>query len=453
MPAVPLNPAHIAAADPTAILSVAPQILRHLSSGDLLSHDNVYRKHCVRRLKKCFGKRRPGVTRPRPRRKHLVEYIAASVIAHSFDGWSYFSRALAAELSGDSEAARHLAYFAELRAAMAVLAKHGIGVFSNIHVVVTSPSTCYAVRNEGTTHRFVWRAFDQLVDHSSGQDILLSSITPEGVPLSDWLSHVHHGYKQFATSLMRRLGFDLSRLAADREARNRASYRPTTFVVQNNRSIDSIVDDVLRFWQLCAPGISRGFPSLDRHILAYALRTLDSGWRGGASSTHYAKKLTPLLQNTLRTSVSPALLAVWTDVIRDGRDSQGSTLIGDAFGTVSVFHRNHAKQVLARAVLLLRVATGCSSDLLNTAGTSIVAGFTAWSSRPEVRRRLWAPSSPPNVYGDLWPPIEDAVDATRECFKGSAAPPQDHYALEAVLARETSILSTAERAFLWGVCP
>ena len=453
MPATAAVSAHIAAADPTAITSVASQLLSNSISGDLLSPNNPYRRHCVSRLEKCFGGPRRRVPGLRTHKKHLTEYIAASVIAHAFDGWSYFSRALAAEMSGDSEAARHLAYFAELRAAMAILARHGVGVFSSIHIVITGPSECYAVRDQGPTHKFVWNAFDELVDHPSGQGILLSAVAPEGVPLSDWLVHVHQGYKQFATTLMRRLGFDLERLAADKHARNRASYRPTTFVVQSSRSIDGIVDDVLRFWELCAPGAVGGFPILDRHILAYSLRKLDFGWRGGASPDHYARKLVPLMHSALRIPVSPALVAIWTDVVKAGSTAQGSELIRDAFGTVGVFHRNYAKQMLARTVLLLRIATGCSAVLLNAAGPGAATGLTAWSSRPEVRRRLWHPSSPPQSYGDLWPPIEDAVDATRRQFDGDQNIPQDHYELEATLARETSVLSTAERAFLWGVRP
>ena len=453
MPATATVSAHIARADPTAISGLASQVLSNSKSGDLLSPENRYRRHCVSRLEKCFGRpsrRLPGL---RTRKEHLTEYIAASVIAHAFDGWSYFSRALAAEMSGDSDAARHLAYFAELRAAMAILARHGVGVFSDIHIVVTGPRECYPVRGQGGTHKFVWDAFDELVDHPSGQEILLFAVAPEGVPLADWLVHVHQGYKQFATTLMRRLGLDLQRLAADREARNRASYRPTTFVVQNHRSIDGIVDDVLRFWELCAPGAAGGFPVLDRHILAYSLRSLDFGWRGGASSEHYSRKLVPLLQSALRIPVSPALVEVWTDVIKAGRTAQGSELIRDAFGRVGVFHRDYAKQVLARAVLLLRIATGCSAILLNTAGPGLATALSAWSARHQVRRRLWSPSNPPQSYGDLWPPIEDAVDATRRQFGGGQNAPQDHYDLETTLARETSLLSTAERAFLWGVCP
>ncbi len=58
----------------------------------------------------------------------IIEVIAVRGPLHAIDGWSYFSRSLSALLSGDPHAARHLAYYAELRASLSILASTGIGV-------------------------------------------------------------------------------------------------------------------------------------------------------------------------------------------------------------------------------------------------------------------------------------------------------------------------------------
>lgn len=73
--------------------------------------------------------------------KHLSQYIAASSLLHATDGWSYLGRSLLSLLRGDPHRCRHLAYYAELRAAMSLLATEGIGVFRNRHFVINGPNS------------------------------------------------------------------------------------------------------------------------------------------------------------------------------------------------------------------------------------------------------------------------------------------------------------------------
>ncbi len=69
-------------------------------------------------------------------KRQMAQYVAASVILHCNDGWSYLGRSLSALLRGDPHRARHLAYYAELRGAMSLLASNGIGVFNKQHFVI-----------------------------------------------------------------------------------------------------------------------------------------------------------------------------------------------------------------------------------------------------------------------------------------------------------------------------
>src|SRR4051812_31586529 len=60
-----------------------------------------------------------------PKGRNLGQYVAASAPLHALDGWAYVARSLDAAFMGDPDAARHLAYYAELRAALALLAAAG----------------------------------------------------------------------------------------------------------------------------------------------------------------------------------------------------------------------------------------------------------------------------------------------------------------------------------------
>ena len=68
--------------------------------------------------------------------QQLIEAVAAAAPNHCIDGWSYVSRAMSALLAGDLHAARHLSYYAELRAGLSLLGSLGIGIFNGINFVV-----------------------------------------------------------------------------------------------------------------------------------------------------------------------------------------------------------------------------------------------------------------------------------------------------------------------------
>ena len=104
----------------------------------------------------------------------------------------------------------------------------------------------------------------------------------------------------------------------------------------------------------------------------------------------------------------------------------------------------HSKQVLARATLLLRVATGSSADLLKEAGSTVKEALEFWWSSVAVRRRLWSDDDTPSSFTDLWQDIEEALSLSEQW-------PQDYYTLWSDHAQEAATLVTTERVFLWGL--
>ena len=69
---------------------------------------------------------------------HFVEACAVSGPNHCVDGWSYAARSISALLAGDLHATRHLAYYAQLRAALSILAGLGVGIFNKINFIVNA---------------------------------------------------------------------------------------------------------------------------------------------------------------------------------------------------------------------------------------------------------------------------------------------------------------------------
>ena len=107
----------VAAADRQPIVDSLESLQRHWERGRWLGTKQPLRAGHVEAGE---GRRRRDTTKP-----DLTEYIGASTLGHCFDGWSYLGRATEAELAGDPGSARHLGYYAELRAAMSLLGRRG----------------------------------------------------------------------------------------------------------------------------------------------------------------------------------------------------------------------------------------------------------------------------------------------------------------------------------------
>ena len=249
----------------SAICDAMSRLKKYWSTKLWLSDYNPYRRNTIEKIKKDQDNKKIF------NHRQLSEYIAASAIVHCFDGWSYLGRALEAEMSGDPDAARHLGYYAELRAAMSVLAGNGIGVFDRKHIIVIAPQKCLLVPKQISTHIFAWEALKAWAISQKGHDTLFQVIRPGGLPLQDWLDQFSSGHSFIASEWLQQWGLDLSRLTKDRDARNLASYRPTVFTSPGPQPIGNTMEAILRFWEICEPGAFGGFPVLDLHLLRRSL--------------------------------------------------------------------------------------------------------------------------------------------------------------------------------------
>lgn len=437
----------IPTASRSAIRNVIPRLQKHWESSpsSWFSHENPYRKDVVPKIKEALEQGKELV------HSHLSEYVAASAVTHCFDGWSYLGRALEAEMAGDPDAARHLGYYAELRAAMSLLASEGIGVFNNQHIIVTEAGRCEPHTGIGT-HEFAWEALKIWALSPKASDTFFRIIKPSSLPLRDWLKQFSGGANFIANKWLEQWWLDLSRFADDRSARNLASYRPTVFVSAGPKSIDETMESIWQFWEICDPKASGGFPVLDKHLLRISLELIFKNKHEQSprrARPRYKGEIQKMLDSLHPTGNLPDY---WMRFLNYEIEEKTPGIISDANGTDDPFHLNHSKQVLARATLLLRVATGSAADLLEEAGNDFRTSLKFWWHSPSIRRRLWAKSHPPSSFQDLWGDIHDAMDATRQWVESNGNGGSTcHYNFWATRALEASRLATAERAFLWGI--
>ena len=435
---------HLAAASSSSIRDIMPRLNRWWKKGYWLSKRNVYRAHAVARVT------RDSSDGHSLKSSDLGEYVAASTVIHCFDGWSFLGRALEAEMAGDPDAARHLGYYAELRAAMSVLASGGIGVFGRRHVVVTATQQCNAIRG-GSTHEFAWDALKIWANLPAGREAVLGSVKPGGISLSEWLRQSSLSSNFVATDWLRRWGLDLSRIASDRHARNLSSYRPTALTSPGPRAVGETMKSVLHFWEMCDPSHSGGFPVLDQYLLRRSLDLIvRSARRGRQASMKNVEWHNKIIEDML-SGVTPAPpVDNWRSFLAFENLADVPQIIKDAGDKVDANHRDHSKQVLARATLLLRIATGCSGNLLREAEPGFPGDLSFWRSSASIRRRLWLQSNPVSSSVDLWQDIDDASSSVTD-WLAQNGPSACHRWFWDDNALWASRLATAERVFLWGV--
>lgn len=220
----------------------------------------------------------------------LIEYISASAPAHLIDGWSYLARATDAILRGDLNAAIHFSYYAELRAAMSLLACEGIGVFNQKHPIIdqggvsTSPiryitdkwnkTTKKFSSQRAGTHKVVWPLLHHWGSLKRAADLIEELVAPDGYTLRQWLNAlgVPTPTKAISKQWLTAWGTDLTRLNEDHDSRNMASYRPSEFRLAPAPTAPHAIEFVSDLWKLFEPTIGGRFPQLEKELLKRVVR-------------------------------------------------------------------------------------------------------------------------------------------------------------------------------------
>ena len=384
----------------------------------------------------------------------MAEYVALSAIQHAFDGWAYWGRAVAAEVSGDSNIASHLGYYAELRAAKAILASEGIGLSSNRVAVVDGSRRCDVKREQGSSHQLLWQVIEAW-SNGNADGVVFGLLKPFGHSIADWLQHFPGSYRPVAEDWLRAWGLDLQALATDGSRRNVASYDPSGFPLTMREKSATTLDHLTRLWQSCEPTGTGVSLTLDRLVLRATLETV---FRTSHPYGRSAKQAPKQYREKVRHAVESLALGGPSRLGRANRQEailsfldprevpEGMDIFEIARRTSDARTKTHVSEVLSRAVLLLRLATACAHDLLTEFGSDPRAVTKFWWDSRHVRRGLWPSGHTLDSFSDLWDEADEALDTLRQQQNGIST-----FKLRSLdCASSIATLATAERIFLWG---
>ena len=153
----------------------------------------------------------------------LAEYMSISAPTHALDGWSLLGRSVNCLLKGDPYSAMHLAYYAELRATIAILASEGIGIFDRFHCIVDGTGNCLriVVKENGTNkklfnHQCAWAVFEWWADDNRSVDLLRRVIKPDRRDLGTWLdanTKSQYALQPIGTKWLKSWGLDIKQFS------------------------------------------------------------------------------------------------------------------------------------------------------------------------------------------------------------------------------------------------
>jgi len=300
---------------------------------------------------------------------NLAEYLAIAAPTHWADGWSYLSRALNSYFVGDAHSAWHFAYYAELRAAQSILSASGCGAFNRWNCILDNLGHIHTFGKE-QTHDIVWQALEGLTDLSAGASSDIAKATSVfGHALPNIVQFAYPGISVATTSSnwIHEWMFDLTTSAADKGFRNRCSYDPH-IVTPHRSDLSGVVDTVVSIWVALQPVPGATFMELDKQLIQVALEK-------AARDSLILKGQTPC-----DGSVIAELKNAYARIISSAPTFQSVPENFIARANVQHSILTHARNasptpdtpqpVIARATLLLRIATGVTQNLLKDAGQS-----------------------------------------------------------------------------------
>lgn len=435
-------------ASPQAVAGAAGEVLRYyLPNRRWIGARNRYQTSILKRLSDALDK---GSKAPDPR--PFAQYLAASSFHHCADGWSFFGRALTAQLAGDAEAARHLGYYAELRAAVGILATHGIGVFNGVHVVVATGPEARLVKGPGT-HVMTWLTLPYWARTHAATATVASMVSPHGVPLDRWAAALPGAgaWRPVAEEWLATWGLDLEALALDRDSRNESSYQPSRISGRRSISAEAAAEFAVEAWTLLEPaGPSDPFSILDLQLLRRALETafVSAGGKLDTSlSSPWGRAVDKAIGDALGDPKPPGI----RDFLlrRESATRSDSPIFGHAGETRSFADSEHHLGVLSRALLLLRVCSGCVAQMCAYSGVA-ATDVQFWIEGLARDRGLWPASTPPDpltlLYDDVAAGVDDLRTLTTSGPKITSYHDMRTRASDALLS-----VAGCERVALWSI--
>lgn len=343
-----------------------------------------------------------GIKNPSIDGDKLAEYIAASIPLHVADGWSYLARAFDSIKTGDRNTAVHLAYYAELRAAMSLLASEGVGVFNRRHVAIGPACTPTMWRsNARGTHVDTWKLLGSWADDPIRVNTILTAIEVESWTIDEWFDAANIGsFAKYsvAREWLTAWSIDLKYFSRDREFRNHVSYSPSRIspiVLGKIDSVEDIIEPIFSIWDALAPTTDSGGAAIDRVLLQRALtRAHELYLSPGEDWADFLGRLDGIASDVLQNQ------------LKDSGRKEHYVFDWADHGT----QNPPVQAVLARATLLLRIANGVCARRLAAAGVR-KQDLQFWWTAIGEDGGLWSDYVELDSFADLlWPDVDFALE-------------------------------------------
>lgn len=386
----------------------------------------------------------------------IAEYVAASVPLHLADAWTYFGRGMSAISAGAIEVAQHLLYYSELRAAQALLFRHGVVLLNKKNfVLATTGTTAVPIPNPTlakNSHQAIWVIFRQWIKTPVATSFCGEVLSLRGETLAKWARERPQPASIGAAigPLMEQWGMDIARFSRDRELRNQLSYNPTRMQLTPTGLTPRLVADLFQqVWMLLEPEPSNAFESLDRHIARHAFEAFAMQARPGSRAVLTTRAYESLNADWVARVLGPASGTFITEFLRHPRRQPDPDII--AMAGIDLTRAPLAEQVtgmIGRALILLRFATGATRDLLTVAGCS-ASQVEFWLEDMLTLHGIRVPAGSPRDYMDLYAGIDDLVTELDPLL-----PENDPVELALIAeeyAHQFQTLAGFERVPAWGV--
>lgn len=378
-------------------------------------------------------------------KQHIEEYIAASVLVHNSDGWNYLSKSIDCLLNGDVSSTIHLAYYAELRSVMALMAYEGIGIFNKQHIWFDT-SKNHNLFKGFTTHSLANEGMKTWANQTSKKNLLFDLIKIKNTSLSDWIRETgvltkSNYVNSIASKWLKDWSIDLH-LKEDQNLRNDMSYRPHFKV--STIDLKKTLEKLSEIWELLEPTGSNSFPLLDQHLLRIALFKAFKIKFGRVPHGDEYKNFLREVFGRIGESTSQPL---YEFLLRESNPIDPIVIIEARKDRINYkVNRIDPLPIICRAILLLRLSTGAAKILIDNS-TLNKSDLYFWCDRLCYENGI-SSAIPSNIACvDLFADIRESIDELRRNLDNIGN------------IRETSLsfqdslfnLKQFQRAGIWGV--
>lgn len=444
----PVESAAFNLASPTDIVNALSRASANFRLNKFLDVSNSYQVGVAASVKSLMAGAGVGVSHP-----DLAESVAVSSILHLYDGWSYLAEALKASFRTDDSIARHLAYYAELRASLSVLACHGVGIFGHQHIVVGSGEKIHKFSKNGT-HVAAWEALEEWSKTGESGSMIGSEIQAFGKPLNDWIVAFQGTSTPslIGVEWVEKWGIDLCSFSADRQTRNEVSYGVDFNHLKACHTPKTIEPWLREIWLSSEPGGS-SFALLDKYLIRSTLESIyESKFKDPSHTLEESREC--LREKMMNACITIGLTS--SDIvdffIRDVCE-EDLIVMQLAKSRSAVQDPLQYQEVLSRAFLLLRLSSASVKALLRKARLN-VDDLAFWWTKTCQASGLWdytAPLGSIDEVKDLWADTSVSLEEFSECLETSLTAGDSWHFFNLNIPRELESLSRVEKIALWGI--